>query len=90
MRGSAIEVIVALVTAVAGVWLVTATLMGFGLRKLDPITRTGYFVAGVALLVPSGAFQGGGFVDIAGAALAVFLVGRDYVVRSRESAARTG
>lgn len=90
MKGTAFEVIVALVTAVAGVWLVTATLMGFGLRKLDPITRTGYFVAGVALLVPSGAFQGGGFVDIAGAALAVFLVGRDYVVRSRESAARTG
>jgi TRAP-type uncharacterized transport system fused permease subunit len=87
MNGSVFEVGLALITAIAGVWLVTAALMGFGLKKMDAITRSGFLVAGIALLIPAGAFQGGVIVDIAGALLAVLLVGREYIVRSRESPA---
>ncbi len=87
MKGSAFEVVVAVVTAIAGVWLVTAALMGFGLRRMDALMRLGFLVAGLALLLPSGAFQGGEIVDIAGAVLAVLLVGREYLVRSREAPA---
>lgn len=84
MKGSAFEVVVAVVTAIAGVWLVTAALMGFGLRRMNAITRLGFLVAGLALLLPSGAFPGGEIVDIAGVVMAVLLVGREYLVRSRE------
>ncbi|MCZ6664422.1 MAG: TRAP transporter fused permease subunit, partial [Gammaproteobacteria bacterium] len=90
MKGSFFEVILALVTAIAGVWLVTAALMGFGLRRMNAITRLGFLAAGSALLLPSGALQGGEFVDIAGAVLAVLLVGREYIVKGRESPAGAG
>ncbi len=53
--------------------------LGFGLSF-------GFVVAGLALLLPARAFDGAGYIEIAGIALALLLAGREFFAKRRESA----
>jgi TRAP transporter 4TM/12TM fusion protein len=88
MQGRLVDVSLSFITAVAGVWLVTAALMGYAIRPIGPVLRSFFLLAGVALLIPSGAFEGWEFTNTAGAILAVLLVGREYMAKSRKLATR--
>jgi TRAP transporter 4TM/12TM fusion protein len=87
MQGDALDIIMAFVTAVAGVWVTTCGIQGYFNRPLGVIWRTGFIVAGIMLLIPSQSFSGAIYVEITGIALAVILIGREMLAKRRLSPA---
>jgi TRAP transporter 4TM/12TM fusion protein len=61
------------VTAVIGVWLVSAAMMGYSVRRLAPAWRLFYGVTGICLLLPVGVMAQGRWINLAGACLVVLL-----------------
>jgi TRAP-type uncharacterized transport system fused permease subunit len=68
------HVALAVVTAVMGVWLVSAALAGHFAGRLAPPMRVLFAAAGLMALVPAGAFPGAVFTDIAGVLLGLGLI----------------
>ncbi|MDE0335207.1 MAG: hypothetical protein OXI64_09630, partial [Defluviicoccus sp.] len=90
MQGSALAVVHAAAAAVGGVWLVSVGVIGYFTRPLDPARRVGFGAAGLALLLPAGAFAGAGWSDIGGLALAAALIGYEVVAVRRTGSLRAG
>ncbi len=72
--GSVLTTIIAVASAVAGVWLVSAGVTGFFSRRLPVPMRVGFMAAGVLLLLPSEIGSWAVWTDPLGAALGVLLV----------------
>ena len=70
--------IVNVATAVGGVWLLSASFIGFFFRLLAPAIRVLFGAAGILLLVPQEIAPGFIWTDIAGLALAIPLLASDY------------
>lgn len=68
-------------TAVAGIWFISAAAVGFGFLTLGWLERIVYAVAGMMMLVPATAFEGAIYADIAGMALGLVLIGREIMRR---------
>ena len=83
MQGGAVEIIIAFVSAVAGVWMASAGFLGYLLRPLGPAARLGFVVAGLSLLVPASAFPQAFYLDLFGAALGAMLVSLKLVEARR-------
>ena len=83
MRGAPTEIAVDVVTAFAGVWLVSVALMGFFVRALGAGARLLFAVAGFAALIPVAAFEGAAIVTSAGVTLGVALSAWELIVRRR-------
>ncbi|MEJ2122008.1 MAG: TRAP transporter fused permease subunit [Alphaproteobacteria bacterium] len=81
LQGSTQSIVLAVVTAVAGVGLICAAVTGYLFRPMDIATRIATGAAGLAMLVPANAVQQGHWVDLAGVALAVVLVTREFLLR---------
>lgn len=82
LKGNPLDVFVAIVTAVAGVWLISASVVGYFKRPLAPVMRMSFATAGLLLLMPSGTGGGALTTDIVGFALAALLVSREaFAVR---------
>jgi len=64
--GAPMEIALAVMTAVVGVWLVSAALAGYFSTQLTVTMRILFAFAGLMALVPSGLFSGALFTDIAG------------------------
>ncbi|MEE9570015.1 MAG: C4-dicarboxylate ABC transporter permease, partial [Candidatus Binatia bacterium] len=77
MQGTPLSIGLAFATSLAGVWLVSVSVVGYFKRSLAPTMRMGFAVAGLLLLFPSGAFPGALTADLAGFVLAILLVGRE-------------
>jgi TRAP transporter 4TM/12TM fusion protein len=75
----------AVITAVAGVWLACVGAVGYLRRPLGWLVRLGAIVAGVLMLIPAGAFPGAIVTDYAGIALAIVVVGYEWM-RGRAAA----
>ena len=73
MQGSAMAIVVDSVTAVAGVWLISAAMMGYSLRRLSAGSRLYYGVAGLFLLIPLEALEAGRWINLAGIGMAAAL-----------------
>ena len=73
--GSPLQVALAATTALAGVWLVSAGVIGHFAGPLPAPVRLAFVVAGICLLIPAGAFEGAALVDVVGAVLGASLVG---------------
>ena len=86
--GSTLSVATAFVTAVIGVWIASCGLMGYLFQPLNALLRLLFFAAGIALLIPGDAFSEGVTINIAGAVVAVLLVGRELLVRRNGRAPR--
>lgn len=56
-------------TALAGVWLVSAGLIGYLFHRLPMGSRTGLIVGGLLVLIPAGTFPGAIWTDVAGVIL---------------------
>lgn len=67
LRGGPVSSVVAVVTAILGVWLVSAGVIGFLRRRLGPVERAVFGVSGLVLLVPGDMFPGALWLNLAGA-----------------------
>jgi TRAP transporter 4TM/12TM fusion protein len=90
LQGEWPNIVLAIVTAVAGIWLICAALMAILLTPLSLPWRLAFGAAGLALLVPADAFPGAVQLEIAGlAAGAVLFIAHLRQTRiSRDLAAR--
>ena len=74
---------VAIVTAVAGVWLVSAGMIGYLVRPMAAWTRAGFILAGLCLLVPDEIAAWARWTDALGALGAFALVALELRSRRR-------
>lgn len=78
MIGDPASITLAVVTAIAGIWLVSMALAGYFMRPLPVLARIVLAVAGLSALVPAGAFPGAELTDIAGVLVGLAMVTYEY------------
>jgi TRAP transporter 4TM/12TM fusion protein len=83
------DTVVSFVTAVAGIWMVSAGMIGYVVRPLPLPLRVAFVAVGLALLVPPEIARWALWANIAGAPLAVILIGAELVAARRARAAVT-
>ena len=83
LEGSPGSIALACTTAVAGVWLCSAGIMGYLFAPVGPWSRLLAGIAGLSLLAPAGLFPGAIWLEIGGAALGLVTVGANYSRRRR-------
>lgn len=74
LDGKPLDVVLAIATAVAGVYLVSVAVAGYMVRNINIVQRLLFAAAGLALMVPANAFNGAVMTDIGGAVLGAALV----------------
>ncbi|HVZ50735.1 MAG TPA: TRAP transporter fused permease subunit [Pseudolabrys sp.] len=79
LTGSAMSVAIALVTSLAGVWLICAAIAGYAWRELSLATRLGFGLAGLLLFIPADALPHGEWTDIVGLILGGVLIARELM-----------
>jgi TRAP-type uncharacterized transport system fused permease subunit len=79
--GTPTEITVAVASAAVGVWLGSAAISGYLFRELGVLQRCLFAAAAVMLLLPGHSFQGAGWIDLAGAVLAVSLIAIEWRAR---------
>ena len=84
LKGSPLEVGVAVGTAAVGIWLASAGFLGYFFRPMGALSRLGFVVGGLALLVPAGAFRGALYLDLIGLVLTTGFVGWEYVTTRKD------
>jgi TRAP transporter 4TM/12TM fusion protein len=73
--GAPADIALACVTAVMGVWLVSAAMAGYFMRPMTMPARVLFAIAGLSALVPAQAFAGAVYTDLAGVAAGLALMG---------------
>ena len=84
MKGDPVSIFLDFVTALVGIWFVSAAMMGFSISRLTLTQRLLYGAAGLGMIIPLNAFDTAMWFNIAGAcmALAVFLIERNTTRRA--------
>jgi TRAP transporter 4TM/12TM fusion protein len=82
-KGDALHILIDLVAAFAGVWAVSAAMMGYGFRAMGPVIRLLYAGAGACLIIPFQAVAGGRTLNVIGAALLAALLLGEFMLRRR-------
>jgi TRAP transporter 4TM/12TM fusion protein len=80
---SATDTIIACMTAIAGVWLISIGMVGYLFRPLNGWLRGGFLLAGAGLLLPDQIAWWAAGTDLAGGALGVLLLGNEFFQRRR-------
>jgi TRAP transporter 4TM/12TM fusion protein len=80
LEGSAASVLLALLTALAGVWMVSAAFAGYCTRSLTMPVRIGFGIAGLLMFIPADALPYGIVTDFLGLLLGALLIGRELLV----------
>ncbi len=83
LQGNPMQIAQATVTALGGVWLISAGFVGYLFRPLPIDRRVLFVLAGFLLLVPAGAASWGQYSDILGLALAAGLLAIEATIRRR-------
>jgi len=73
MKGEPLAILIDFVTALVGVWLISAAMMGYSINKLELAQRLVYGLAGICLLLPVNAFEMARWFNVAGAGLVLTL-----------------
>ena len=84
--GPPLEIVIAVITAMLGVWLVSCASVGFFMRELKPAGRLLFAATGLAALIPADAFPGGVLLDIAGVGGGIAIVFYEYLAVTRARA----
>ncbi len=84
---NALDLVIDVATAIGGVWLVSAAMIGYLINVLSMPMRAFAILTGILLLVPKTIIPGGGWTNLLGAALAIALVAVDYAAARRQRAA---
>jgi TRAP-type uncharacterized transport system fused permease subunit len=87
MMGDTLSVTIAFITAVAGVWMTSAAVVGYLIRPLGAGMRVLFVIAGMMLFLPADAVPFGVEIEIAGVVLGALVVGREVMAGRRLSAA---
>jgi TRAP transporter 4TM/12TM fusion protein len=83
-------VVLALVSAVIGVWLVSIAVAGYLIRPLTPVPRLAFGAAGLMALMPAQAFTWTRYIDLIGIGLGAGLLAFEYYLhRGRGAATRS-
>jgi TRAP-type uncharacterized transport system fused permease subunit len=90
MQGAAIEIAAAVTTALVGVYLTSVGMVGYFLRPLRMVHRVAFVVAGIAALVPAGAFPNAVYTDVAGMLMGALLLGLELRNKGKANRADTG
>jgi TRAP-type uncharacterized transport system fused permease subunit len=85
MQGDPLQVALAIVTALGGVWLVTVGVIGHLTRSLGSLHRVGFALAGLALMVPAQTFPGAIWTDVGGFLLGSALLTREITAARIEA-----
>ena len=88
--GTTWSIVLNVVTATVGVFTGSVAVVGFFTRPLGIITRTMLAIGGLAAVFPDTAIGAGGIVDIAGIALSVAILGREYLATGGRTATPAG
>ena len=83
LKGETFDVALAVCTAAVGIWLATAGFLGYFFRAMGAVSRSGFIVAGLALLLPAQAFAGAVYINFAGLILSAVVIGREAVSSRR-------
>jgi TRAP transporter 4TM/12TM fusion protein len=83
---SVIETVVAVVTAIAGVWLISTGVVGYLFRPISPWLRPGFVAAGTGLLIPDRIGAWAAWTDALGAVVGALLIAHELTLRGRPSA----
>lgn len=83
MQGETVNVAIAFVTAILGVWIATVGLLGYFMRPLTIFARLGFVVAGICLLIPSQSFDSAILFEIGAGALAALLISIELLAKRR-------
>jgi len=81
------EVVIAVCTAIFGVWLISCATVGYFMRALSAVGRILFAAAGLAALVPADALPGGVVIDIIGVVGGIVLIAYEYLAVTRLRAA---
>lgn len=87
MQGNAVNIVRAFITAIIGVWMASAGLMGFLFGPLSVWSRIGMCLGGLALVIPGTAFRNAPAVELAGFIIVVLIVGREVLGKRKQKAA---
>ena len=87
-KGEVFDVLQAVVTATAGVWLVSAGFIGYFVSPLSIDRRVLFALGGLMLLIPKGAVWWGLWSDIAGLVISVSVVALELTRRRRTRMAK--
>jgi TRAP transporter 4TM/12TM fusion protein len=85
LQGEPISIVLAVATAVVGVYLVSVGIAGYMTRFIGLPTRIAFCAAGIAMMIPAKAFPGAIWSDAAGFALGVGLVAFEISAARRQS-----
>jgi TRAP transporter 4TM/12TM fusion protein len=77
MHGDPLVIVWSVVTAALGIWMGTVGVVGYYSGLIPVAGRLLFIAAGVLLLIPSDAFRGAGYADLAGLALGAVMFGRE-------------
>ena len=86
MQGEALDILIAEVANHTPKDAVTAGIMRYFVRPMSVSLCFGFVIAGLAMLLPNGAFDGAGYIEIGGVALALLLAGREFYAKRQELA----
>jgi TRAP transporter 4TM/12TM fusion protein len=78
---------IAVASAIAGVWIVSAGMIGYFMRPLTPTARIGLVAGGTGLLIPDEIGVWAAWTDLAGLALACVILGYEYLSSRRKQIA---
>ena len=81
--GSWDHIVIDFVTALAGIWLISAGFVGYALRPIAAAERLAFAVAGTFLLVPIALFPQAIYFNVAGVLIGALLMWREFSIRSR-------
>ena len=87
MQGEPGDILVAFVTAVAGVWVTTCGIQGYFVRALNPLMRLAFMSGGIMLLIPNEAFASAIYLEIAGIVITFLAVGWEWMAKRQRQAA---
>jgi TRAP transporter 4TM/12TM fusion protein len=81
LKGDPVFIVIDFVTAVAGVWFISAAVMGYSLRPLGWLDRLLHMAVGICLIMPVGAFAAARWMNVAGVVMAVALLVYERMMR---------
>ena len=86
LDGNPVNVALACITAVMGVYLVSVGVAGYMTRLINPVQRLLFGASGIMLMIPSTAFKEALWTDIGGFVLGVVLIGWEIMAGRKAKA----